>query len=50
MMGAYAYLVLRSLRNRLFRQVARLRSPRYLIARYSPTCRNGHMLVYRGRA
>lgn len=24
--------------------------PRYLIARYSPTCRNGHMLVYSGRA
>lgn len=24
--------------------------PRYLIARYSPNCRNGHMLVYSGRA
>lgn len=24
--------------------------PRYLIARYSPTCHNGHMLVYSGRA
>lgn len=24
--------------------------PRYLIARYSPVCRAGHMLVYRGRA
>jgi hypothetical protein len=24
--------------------------PRYQVARYSPTCRNGHMLVYRGRA
>lgn len=24
--------------------------PRYLIARYSSTCRNGHMLVYSGRA
>ncbi len=24
--------------------------PRYLIARYSPTCRNGHMMVYSGRA
>lgn len=24
--------------------------PRYLIARYSPSCRNGHMLVYSGRA
>lgn len=24
--------------------------PRHLIARYSPSCRNGHMLVYSGRA
>jgi hypothetical protein len=32
MNGAYAYLVARSLRNRLTRQVARLRSPRYLLA------------------
>lgn len=24
--------------------------PRYLIARYSPSCRDGHMLVYSGRA
>ena len=32
MNGAYAYLVTRSLRNRLTRQVAQLRSPRYLIA------------------
>lgn len=24
--------------------------PRYLIARYSPSCRNGHMLVYGGQA
>lgn len=24
--------------------------PPYLIARYSPSCRNGHMLVYSGRA
>ena len=32
MNGAYAYLVTRSLRNRLTRQVARLRSPRYLLA------------------
>jgi tetratricopeptide (TPR) repeat protein len=24
--------------------------PRYLIARYSPSCRSGHMLVYNGRA
>jgi tetratricopeptide (TPR) repeat protein len=24
--------------------------PNYLIARYSPTCRNGHMMVYSGRA
>src|ERR1044072_1615638 len=32
MNGASAYLVLRSLRNRLLRQVARLRSPRYLVA------------------
>jgi ABC-2 type transport system permease protein len=30
--GAYAYLVLRSIRNRLVRQVVRLRSPRYLLA------------------
>jgi putative ABC exporter len=32
MNGAYAYLVTRSLRNRLGRQLARLRSPRYLVA------------------
>jgi ABC-2 type transport system permease protein len=32
MNGAYAYLVTRSLRNRLTRQVAQLRSPRYLLA------------------
>jgi tetratricopeptide (TPR) repeat protein len=24
--------------------------PNYLIGRYSPTCRNGHMMVYSGRA
>ena len=24
--------------------------PRYLIASYSPSCRNGHMMVYNGRA
>jgi ABC-2 type transport system permease protein len=32
MNGAYAYLVVRSVRNRLGRQVARLRRPRYLLA------------------
>jgi hypothetical protein len=32
MNGAYAYLVIRSLRNRTGRQLARLRRPRYLIA------------------
>ena len=32
MNGAYAYLVIRSLRNRLSGQLARLRRPRYLIA------------------
>jgi ABC-2 type transport system permease protein len=32
MNGAYAYLVIRSLRNRLGRQLVRLRRPRYLIA------------------
>jgi len=32
MNGAYAYLVVRSLRNRLGRQLARLRRPRYLVA------------------
>ena len=32
MNGAYAYLVVRSLRNRLARQLARLRRPRYLLA------------------
>jgi hypothetical protein len=32
MNGAYAYLVIRSLRNRLGGQLARLRRPRYLIA------------------
>src|SRR4051794_13979663 len=32
MNGAYGYLVTRSLRNRLTRQIARLRSPRYVLA------------------
>lgn len=32
MNGAYVYLVTRSLRNRLTRQAAQLRSPRYLVA------------------
>ena len=32
MIGAYGYLVVRSARNRLGRQLARLRNPRYLVA------------------